>query len=42
MASGMTHEQILADFPYLNKEDLLASLAFAADRGAQVKVVKRQ
>jgi uncharacterized protein (DUF433 family) len=32
MASGMTHEEILDDFPYLTKEDLLACLAFAADR----------
>ena len=40
IASGMTHEEILADFPYLTKEDLLACLAFAADRGAHIKVVK--
>ena len=32
MASGMTHEEILSDFPYLTKEDLQACLAFAADR----------
>jgi uncharacterized protein (DUF433 family) len=32
MASGMTHEEILDDFPYLTKEDLLACLAYAADR----------
>ena len=31
MASGMTHEEILDDFPYLTKEDLLACLAYAAD-----------
>lgn len=42
MASGMTHEEILADFPDLTKEDLLACLAFAADRGAHIKVVKAQ
>jgi uncharacterized protein (DUF433 family) len=32
MASGMTHDEILRDFPYLTKEDLQACLAFAADR----------
>lgn len=31
MASGMSEEEILADFPYLEREDLLAALAFAAD-----------
>ena len=32
LAAGMSHEQILADFPYLQEDDILASLAFAADR----------
>jgi len=32
MASGMTREQILEDFPYLTEEDILACLAYAADR----------
>lgn len=32
MASGMTHEEILSDFPDLTQEDLRACLAFAADR----------
>jgi uncharacterized protein (DUF433 family) len=35
LASGMTPEQILADFPYLTKDDILASLAYAADREKQ-------
>lgn len=30
MASGMTHEEILADYDDLEKEDLLACLLFAA------------
>jgi uncharacterized protein (DUF433 family) len=30
LASGMTHEEILRDFPYLTEQDILASLAFAA------------
>jgi len=29
MASGMSHEEILADFPDLTEEDLSACLAFA-------------
>lgn len=32
LASGMTQEQILTDFPYLTREDIRACLAFAADR----------
>lgn len=32
LASGMTREQILDDFPYLTEEDILACLAYAADR----------
>ncbi len=32
LASGMTNDQILADFPDLEVEDIRAALAFAADR----------
>ncbi|MBI4616075.1 MAG: DUF433 domain-containing protein [Planctomycetes bacterium] len=32
LAGGMTEEQVLADFPELEREDIRASLAFAADR----------
>ena len=32
LSSGMTHEEILSDFPYLTEEDIRACLAFAADR----------
>ncbi len=32
LAGGMTHEEILNDFPYLTEEDIFASLAYAADR----------
>jgi uncharacterized protein (DUF433 family) len=32
LASGMTHEEILEDFPYLTREDILACLSYAADR----------
>jgi len=33
LASGMSHEEILSDFPYLTEEDIRACLAFAADSG---------
>jgi uncharacterized protein (DUF433 family) len=32
LASGMTEEEILADFPELEAEDIRACLVFAADR----------
>jgi uncharacterized protein (DUF433 family) len=32
LASGMTTEEILEDFPYLTKTDILACLWFAAQR----------
>jgi uncharacterized protein (DUF433 family) len=32
LASGMTHEEILRDFPDLTEEDICACLAFAADQ----------
>lgn len=32
LASGMSHADILADFPELNETDIRACLAFAADR----------
>ena len=32
LASGMTEQEILSDFPYLTREDILACLQFAANR----------
>ncbi|MDI3467299.1 MAG: hypothetical protein OJF50_006120 [Nitrospira sp.] len=32
LASGMSEEDILTDFPDLTREDICACLAFAADR----------
>ena len=32
LASGMSEDEILADFPDLEREDIRACLAFAADR----------
>lgn len=31
LAAGQTHEQILADFPDLEEEDIYAALEFAAE-----------
>ena len=31
LASGMTHEEILKDFPDLREQDIFACLAYAAD-----------
>lgn len=39
LASGMTPEEILRDFPYLTHEDIKACLSFAADRERKVTVV---
>lgn len=39
LASGMTHEQILNDFPYLEKEDILACIGFAAKRERSILTV---
>ena len=41
LASGMTQEQILADFPDLAKEDILACLSYAADRESHLKVIAK-
>ena len=32
LASGMTQQEILDDFPYLTKTNILACLSFAANR----------
>ena len=32
LASGMTHQEILDEFPYLTEKDILACLSYAADR----------
>jgi uncharacterized protein (DUF433 family) len=36
LASGMTEQQVLADFPQLTNEDIRACLAFAAERERRV------
>jgi uncharacterized protein (DUF433 family) len=35
LASGMTEQEVLSDFPELTHEDVLASLSFAAAREGQ-------
>ena len=39
LAAGMTPEEVLNDFPYLTKEDILACLGYAAERERHTKVV---
>jgi uncharacterized protein (DUF433 family) len=41
LASGMTHQEILDDFPYLIEEDILACLSYAADRERTMMVVEK-
>lgn len=40
LAAGMTMEQILDDFPYLTREDILACLSYAADREQKMLAVQ--
>ena len=39
LASGMTEDEILEDFPELTREDIKASLAFAADRERRLMTI---
>ena len=36
LASGMSHSEILEDFPELTEEDIRAALAYAADRERRI------
>ena len=38
LAEGMTHEQMISDFPELNEQSIRACLAFAADREHKYKI----
>lgn len=40
LASGMTVQEILSDFPYLTEEDIRACLSYAADREKSLMVVQ--
>ena len=39
LAQGMSMEEIILDFPELKKEDILAALAFAANRENITKII---
>jgi uncharacterized protein (DUF433 family) len=39
LASGMSEDDILRDFPDLTREDIRASLAFAADRERKLTTI---
>lgn len=38
IAAGMSHQEILDDFPYLTEKDIQACLNYAADRERRVQV----
>lgn len=40
LAAGMSHQEILEDFPYLTEDDIRACLGYAADREKILMVVK--
>lgn len=40
LAAGMSQDEILADFPSLNAEDIQACLSYAADREHQLLVAR--
>ena len=39
LASGMTHAEILEDYPLLNEEHIRAALMFAANRESMIKII---
>ena len=39
LSSGMSHEEILTDYPELKEEHILAALTYAADREMAVKIL---
>lgn len=39
LAAGMTEDEILAEFPDLERDDIRAALAFAADRERRLMAV---
>ena len=38
LASGMTHADILREFPFLTEQDIRACLAYAADRERKLEI----
>ncbi|MGK7392430.1 MAG: DUF433 domain-containing protein [Candidatus Cyclobacteriaceae bacterium M2_1C_046] len=39
LASGMTEEEILNDYPYLKKEHIKTALFYAANREEMIKII---
>ena len=39
LACGMTHGEVLHEFPFLTEQDILACLGFAADRERKLETV---
>ena len=40
LAAGMSHQEIIADYPELTEEDIRACLAYAADRERRIVAAK--
>jgi uncharacterized protein (DUF433 family) len=40
LAAGMSHEEILADYPELTEDDIRGCLAYAADRERRIVTAK--
>jgi uncharacterized protein (DUF433 family) len=40
LAAGLSHQEIVEEFPNITEEDIRACLAFAADRERRIMVVK--
>jgi uncharacterized protein (DUF433 family) len=40
LASGMSHQQIITEYPELTEEDIRACLAYAADRERRIVTAK--
>ena len=38
LASGMTYEEIITDFPEISEEDISACLSYAAERERKIRV----
>jgi len=41
LASGMSHQEILDEYPELNEDDIRACLAFASDREHRVLTIAK-
>ena len=39
LASGMSHDEILKDYPLLTQEHIRAALMFAANRESMIKII---